>query len=137
MHHLERSLKQEIVYTCIRLAISLSEGNTNHIGHNCWNAFLGVLNSSIQTYINHMNHNYCQGNFLFIIFTFSYSISKSFQTFYKYNHTIKYISHEKFVVYVKFYVNVQFIILNISSSAEIYQKDIDDKIGGNDQLSAK
>ena len=69
MNDLERkTLEQEIVYTCDRIAISLSEGNTNHIGRDCWNSFLRVINTSVRTFVNRMNSNYLQGNFISITF---------------------------------------------------------------------
>ena len=128
MHNLEiRSLKQEIVYTCDQLVISLSEGNTNHIGCACWNAFLGLVNTSIQTYINHINQKYIEGKLVFIIFIFHLLYIKLFQTLYKYIyiHTVKIYVYVK--LYVKIYVNIQIIILNISSSAALYDNEINTK----------
>ena len=126
MHNLEiRSLKQEIVYICNQLAISLSEGNTNHVGRDCWNAFLGLINSSIRTYINRINEKYIQGNFVFIIFIFHILYHIVSLCKYIYIHTVKIHVHVK--LYVKIYVNIQIIILNISSSAALYDHDINRK----------
>ena len=132
MNDLERkTFKQEIVYTCDRIAISLSEGNTNHIGRDCWNSFLGVINKSVRTFVNRMNSNYLQGNFISITFH-SLSNHLPFQICL---YSCKTISHKhlhlrkcsrKHAIYS---LQITFVV-----SAQRIQDEIDGEEGGNAQL---
>ena len=56
-HKLEREhYIQILAYRIDRIAISLSEGNTDQLGRNAWNGLIDELQEAVTTFINEKNH---------------------------------------------------------------------------------
>ena len=61
-----KSVKSDIFYIADRLALSMSIGNTNQVGQDCWNAFFTTVNRHMRSFVNNMNVEYLQGKSYFL-----------------------------------------------------------------------
>ena len=59
-------MKQEIFYVADRIALSISLGNTNQTGRDCWNAFIQLINNNVKTFVNELYEEYDTGKFQYI-----------------------------------------------------------------------
>ena len=70
-----KSMKQEIFYVADRIALSISLGNTNQTGRDCWNAFIQLINNNVRRFVNELYEEYHNGNFQYIYTFYAHSPS--------------------------------------------------------------
>ena len=68
-------MKQEIFYVADRIALSISLGNTNQTGRDCWNAFIQLINKQCETFCQWLYEEYNEGNFQYIYTFYAHSPS--------------------------------------------------------------
>ena len=67
-------MKQEVFYVADRIALSISLGNTNQTGRDCWNAFIQLINK-VRRFVNELYEEYSEGNFQYIYIFYAHSPS--------------------------------------------------------------
>ena len=70
-----KSMKQEVFYVADRITLSISLGNTNQTGRDCWNAFIQLINNKVRRFVNELYEEYNQGNFQYIDIFYAHSPS--------------------------------------------------------------